>query len=60
MYQNELDKVCFQRDMAYGDCKGLPRKIAPDKVLHDKAFHISNNPNYDGYEVSNIQISKFQ
>ena len=24
IYQNELDKVCFQHDMAYGDFKDLP------------------------------------
>ena len=23
IYQNELDKACFQHDMAYGDFKGL-------------------------------------
>ena len=25
IYQNELDKVCFQQDMAYGDFKDLTR-----------------------------------
>ena len=30
-YQNELDKACFQHDMAYGDFKDLPRKTASDK-----------------------------
>ena len=43
VYQNELDKVCFQRDMAYGDFKDLPRRTGSgsDKVLHDKAFDIA-------------------
>ena len=25
IYKNELDKTCFQHDMAYGDLKDLPR-----------------------------------
>ena len=34
---------------AYGDFKNLPRGAAVDKVLNDKAFTITKNPNYDGY-----------
>ena len=30
--QNELDKACFQHDMAYGDFKDLQRRTASDKV----------------------------
>ena len=26
IYQNELDKACFQHDVASGDFKGLPRR----------------------------------
>ena len=44
IYQNELDKACFQHDMAYGDFKDLLRRIAADKVLRDKAFNIAKNP----------------
>ena len=40
IYRNELDKACFQHDMAYGDFKGLARRTASDKVLRDKAFNI--------------------
>ena len=29
--------------MAYGDSKDLPRRIANDKVLRDKAFNIAKN-----------------
>ena len=49
-YQNQLDKACFQHDMAYGDFKDLPRRTAADKVLRDKAFNIAKNPNYNGYQ----------
>ena len=50
IYQNELDKACFQHDMAYGDFKDLTRRIASDKILRDKAFNIAKNPKYDGYQ----------
>ena len=40
IYQNELNKSCFQHDMAYGDFKELPEKPASDIILHDKAFNI--------------------
>ena len=39
IYQNELDKACFQHDMVYGNCKDLTRRTASDKILHDKAFN---------------------
>ena len=49
IYQNELDKNCFQHDVAYRDFKDLPRKTAADRVLRDKTFNIAKNPKYDGY-----------
>ena len=50
IYKNELDKACFQHDMAYGDFKDLARKRASDKFLRDKAFNIARNPKYYGYQ----------
>ena len=50
IYKNELDKACFQHDMAYGDFKDLARRTASDKVLKDKPFNIAKNPKYDGYQ----------
>ena len=50
IYNNELDKACFQHDMAYGKCKDLERIAQSDKVLKDKDFAIANNPKYDGYQ----------
>ena len=50
--KNELDKACFQHDVAYGDFKDLARRTASDKVLWDKAFSIAKNPKYDGYQRS--------
>ena len=48
--QNELDKACFQHDIAYGDLKYLTRRTASDKILRDKAFNIAKNPKYDGFQ----------
>ena len=50
IYQNELDKACFQHETAYKDFKDLPWKTASDKILRDKAFNIVKNPKYDGYQ----------
>ena len=50
IYKNELDKVCFQHDMAYGKSKDLAKRTQSDKVLKDKAFKIASDPKYDGYQ----------
>ena len=50
IYKNELDKACFQHDMAYGKSKDLVKRTQSDKVLKDKAFKIVSNPKYDGYQ----------
>ena len=47
IYKNELDKACFQHDMAYGDFKDLKRRIFSDKILRNEAFNIARNPKYD-------------
>ena len=44
IYKNELNKACFQHDMAYEDFKDLKRRIFSDKVLRDKAFNVAKNP----------------
>ena len=61
IYKNELDKACFQHDMAYGDFKDIARRAASDKVLRDKAFNITKNPKYDGYQsLLRFQINLYQ
>ena len=50
IYKNELDKACFQHDKAYGDFKDLAKRTTVDKVLRDKAFKISSDQKYDGYQ----------
>ena len=50
IYKNELDKACFQHNMAYGKTKDLVKRTQSDKVLKDKAFRIASDSNYDGYQ----------
>ena len=50
IFTKELDKACFQHDMAYGDFKDLAKRTIAYKVLRDKAFKIARNPKYDGYQ----------
>ena len=50
IYENELDKACFQHDMFYGEFEDLARRTASDKTLRDKAFNIAKNTKYDGYK----------
>ena len=38
IYKNDLDKACFQYDMAYGQYKDLAGRAKSDKVLRNKAF----------------------
>ena len=49
-YKNDLDKACFQHDMAYNKYKDLEKRTQSDIVLKNKAFKIAINPRYNGYE----------
>ena len=60
IYKNDLDKACFQHDMAYGKYEDLTKSIHSDKELKDKVFEISINPKYDGYERGlDLMVYKF-
>ena len=66
IYKNELDKACFQHDMAYGISKDLTKGTQSNNVLRvDLDFHhildlfqcfnalsfkIERDPKYDGYQ----------
>ena len=50
IYQNNLDKVCFQHNMTFGDFKELNRRTASDEILRDKAFNIAKNPKYNTHQ----------
>ena len=48
--RNELDKACFQHDIAYGKSKDLTKRTRLDKVLRDEVFKIASDPKYAGYQ----------
>ena len=50
IYKNELDKACFQHNMAYDKSKDLVKSTQSDKVLGDKASTIASDPKYYGYQ----------
>ena len=49
LYQNKVDKACFQHHAVYKDFKDMPRRTASNKLFPDKAFIIAKFPSYDGY-----------
>ena len=54
IYQNKLDKACFQHEMTYEDFKDLAKRTTFDKILCNKVFNIetkaNKNPKCDGYK----------
>ena len=56
IYKNELDKACFEHDIAYGHFKDLPRGTASDKLSRYEAFNIAKDSEYDGYQRSLASI----
>ena len=50
IYKNELERACFQHDMACGKTKYSEKGTQSNKVLRDEAFKIVSNPKYDGYQ----------
>ena len=41
IYRNELDKACFQHDIAYDKSKDLTKRTQSDKVFRAKACKIN-------------------
>ena len=58
IFRNELDKACFQHDMAYGDFKDLAKRTAADKVLRDETFNIDKDIKCDGCQRGSM-VYKF-
>ena len=47
---NELDKACFAHDAAYSVSKNLVKRTISEKILKDRAYEITRNWKYDGYQ----------
>ena len=52
IYQNKLDKDCFQEDMAYGDFQDSGKKTTSDKILQGKAFNVAKFSKCNRYQRS--------
>ena len=50
IYKSELDKACFQHDMAYNKYKYLSGRTQSDIVLKNKAYKIAVNPKFDAFQ----------
>ena len=50
LYLQEWPKAFFQHDIAYVKYNDLTKRTQLNKVLRDKAFKITSNPEYDGYQ----------
>ena len=51
IYRNDLDKTCFEYDMAYADFKDLTKKINVKKKKKCVIRHLqTSNWKYDGYQ----------
>ena len=48
--KNELEKACFEHDMANVKLKDLVKRTQSHKVLRDKAFKSASDQNYGGYK----------
>ena len=49
-YRNELDKACFAHNATYCESKDLTKGTIVDKILKGKAYEITRNHNYGGYQ----------
>ena len=60
IYKNELDRSCFQHDMAYNKYKDLKNRTQSDIVLKNKAYKIATKPKFDGFQRALASmVSKF-
>ena len=50
IYKYDLDKACFQHDMAYNKFKDLEKRTQSNIVLKNKALKKASSPKYNGYE----------
>ena len=54
IYQNKLDKSCFQQRFICDEVfkiKDLAKRTASDKMLRDEVFNFAKNPKYDGHQT---------
>ena len=50
IYQNELNKACFQNGIAHGNYKIVAYKTVSNKAFRVKVFLIADHLEHDGYQ----------
>ena len=50
LYRNELGQPCLTHNAGYSDSKDLAKRTVANKILKDRAYEISRNRKYDGYQ----------
>ena len=50
IYRNELDKACFQHDMAYVKSEDLAKRTQSNEAWRNKAFKVASDPKHNGYK----------
>ena len=50
IYKDDLDKACFEHDMAYSKFNNLDKRTQSENILTDKAFEIASNPKHVDYQ----------
>ena len=55
IYKNELDKTCFQHDIAYGDFKDIFKRKASHKILRNKTVSTAKIRN-----MTDVNLDLFQ
>ena len=56
IYKNELDKACFQHDMAYNEYKDLVNRTKSNIVFKNKAYKTATDPKFDGFSFYGLEI----
>ena len=57
--QTQINKACFQHDIANDNFKDFPGRTASDKALYTKAFEIFSNLKYDKCQRNFTSMVKF-
>ena len=60
IYRNELDKVCFEHDIAYGKSRDLVKRTQSDKVWEIKRIKLLSIQNMMVIKVVIITINGLQ
>ena len=50
VYKDDLDKACFEHDMAYSKFNNLDKRTQSEIILTDKAFENASNPKLVDYQ----------